>query len=246
MTRGAIIASFCVVSSISVGIPLGNWAIGLPAAAQESSQQSPGEVGSAQDAGNRSRRELPNIDTLLETERKTAQITDQLERITVIIADKKVPMKRFTGFGITVINNSDRIIEVNGEGATVNIGSAEKQCASMSEIETSIDAPDNPKSQPIRTLTSTLEGAISIGAIQAVQDHLNERGSVRDRYGWDEKRRDRLFDRFGKRVLNPGDTTSGVIYFRGAIKEGQASFSIPVSDFYDDKDRAALVVRKAF
>ncbi len=90
-----------------------------------------------------------------------------------------------------------------------------------------------------------LSNAAFVGATLAARDQANQKRAVRGRYGWDEKRREEQSARFTKRVLYPGDTTSGFIYFDSWL-EGEMTISIPVSDFNNDKDAAMLSAKKTF
>lgn len=191
------------------------------------------------------KRRVSNIDLLLDPVKKTGQLSEKVGAITIGAADKLTSLKRFTGVSITVTNQSDRVIEVNGEECTEGAGGTQRKCATIREISTEIDAPDSPQRKPLRDVAQTLTAAATVGAYPALRDQVIDSRSVRGRYGWDEKRRQQRITFFGKRVLYPGDTTSGIIYFPGSFK-GTSSFSIPVSDFYDSTDKTSLSFQKVF
>ncbi len=188
-----------------------------------------------------------NIDLLLEPQKKVMTPLKDIvaDSVHVSISDKTMSLQPFTGIGITVTNNSDRTIEVNGDACSATIGGTTEKCLTMAQIESSIDLPDSPRHKYRKQLAASLEGAAFVGATLAARDQVNQKRAVKERYGWDERRREEQSRRFSKRVLYPGDTTSGFIYFDTWLN-GEMTISIPVTDFNNDKDAAALSAKKAF
>src|SRR5438105_8769831 len=73
-----------------------------------------------------------------------------------------------------------------------------------------IAATTCPANRAIDQAVIATEAFASIGTIPTIHDHKVQKGPVLGRYGCDEKRRLATAQRFGTRILWPGDDTQGI------------------------------------
>ncbi|MBX9720597.1 MAG: hypothetical protein K2X81_04290 [Candidatus Obscuribacterales bacterium] len=163
----------------------------------------------------------------------SSQIAIQAEQI-------PVNLKGMLGVNVKVKNNTDRPLYFLGDEALATTGDAVLSAAHMPEIEDLIPSRDNPKNYGRRSFKATLTAALTVGALQTVEDEITERGPMDGRYGWDNARRIDRQARFAKRVLWPGDSTEGTLFFKTANQLHGASLEMKVSAYYDNSDRASV------
>lgn len=157
------------------------------------------------------------------------------------IEDAGLAARPFVAVMVKVTNQSQATVEVLGDESVVRRAGGDEKCLPMERIEAAIDLPDSPRHKYLKDLSAAVQAATTVGAVPAIKDRAIQRGSVRGRYGHDEKRREKLFSRFGKRVLYPGDSTEGAIFFAGKLPAG-ATIAVPVRDFYYQDNRASLTL----
>lgn len=157
------------------------------------------------------------------------------------IEDAGLAARPFVAVMVKVTNRSQATVEVLGDESVVRRAGGDEKCLPMERIEAAIDLPDSPRHKYLKDLSAAVQAATTVGAAPAIKDRAVQRGSVRGRYGHDEKRREKLFSRFGKRVLYPGDSTEGAIFFAGKLPAG-ATIDVPVRDFYYQDNRASLTL----
>ncbi len=151
-----------------------------------------------------------------------------------------VKLKGLQGITIKVRNNTDRPVYFRGDEAAATIDGARISAAQMPEIEDLIPTRDNPKGYGLRSVVATISAAVTVGAVQTVEDQVTENGPMAGRYGWDNARRIDRQTRFAKRVLWPGDSSEGVIYLKTNKALSGAVVELGVSAYYDASDRAIL------
>jgi hypothetical protein len=149
-------------------------------------------------------------------------------------------LRGLTALRLTVKNNTDRPVSFNANAATATIGSTALKASPMQDLSDRIKQPDNPKGYFERSVENTVTSAISVGVVQAVNGEMRYRRSIADRYGFDNANRMDRLGRFGERVLWPGDSTVGLVYFKTDDLPSGTAIQIPIADFYNNKDNAVM------
>lgn len=152
------------------------------------------------------------------------------------------PVKGLVCIKIIVRNNTDRPLSFEGDQASITLGTLNLAAAPMVEIEKRIKQPDNPHGYAARSLENTVTAAVTVGAVQTVDGQRRLKGPIQQRYGWDNIRRIDRQTLFAKRILWPGDSTEGSLYFVGSSYLSGAALKIPVSAFYDKADKHLITV----
>jgi hypothetical protein len=114
-------------------------------------------------------------------------------------------------------------------------------CLTQANVDSIGKPPTTARAKIATDFKSTVEAALTVGAIPTAQTIIVEHGPILKRYEWDESRREHEESRFGKRLLYPGDKSDGTIYFQDGVSFDQKSLVIPVKSFYDGADQAALM-----
>jgi hypothetical protein len=191
---------------------------------------------------------------------ESAPLADILNQVPGKIEGQDSARGKYQGWKITVANNSDRPLLFDGDAA-VSLsmpGAAPTPCVSMERLaELSVLPEQSPsfKKRLVTDVKATAVAAVTVGWAQTIHDQKQGSGPIvaanGGRYGLDEQRREDQLRRFGKRVLWPGDSTEGVIYFappadtgnrRTSTAAGEApmKISIPVASYYDKADRGVI------
>lgn len=163
--------------------------------------------------------------------------------IEITAKQENPPFKKFSCLKVNVVNKSDRPVIFYGDQAIATASGVRQSCLSMSQIEAPGVLPQTTRHQFKTDLKSTVTAALSIGAVQTVQDQIIAGQSPPQRYGQDEERRFAEVGYFGKRVLWPGDSTDGLVYFQTSSPLRQATVEIPVASYYEKNDKAMITVR---
>jgi hypothetical protein len=160
------------------------------------------------------------------------------------IEDSDLPLEGATapkvkGLMIEVKNRTDRPVLFDGDQATAVIDSCRYTAAPLATVEKWRCRPPSFKNVLKSDLKATASATISIGAVQSIDDEKIDRQPIAQRYGCDEKRRQSELARFGQRVLFPGDSSEGVIYFPTDSSLKGALLTVPLNSFYNSNDRAS-------
>ena len=169
-------------------------------------------------------------------------------RVIAKIESTNQPRGKFQGILVSVQNNSDRPLLFDGDAASTKVAGSSTACIPLSKLEKLSVLPEQSDSFGKRFVTdlkATTSATVTIGWAQALRDQKQGSGPYvgpnGGRYGLDEQRREDKLRRFGKRVLWPGDSTSGVIYF-DQTKTAINDIDLPVSSYYDSADKATMNV----
>jgi len=157
-------------------------------------------------------RNIDNNSALLSENRITAPVS--AEASVKLNISHKIRLGKLYGFVVDVKNESEEALVFDGEHAMATSPTCQFQLASVSDVA-SIPSPRKPFLS--RFLDGTIETAIGaggVGSVAAVTDVVNNAGPVEHRYGPDEARRIDEQSRFGRRVLFPGESSVGVVYFK--------------------------------
>jgi hypothetical protein len=151
---------------------------------------------------------------------------------------------RFVALSVKVENKSDKTLVIDGDRASLSSDDtkvASIACLTQANVDAIGKPPTTAKAKITTDFKSTIEAALTVGAIPTAQTIIVEHGPILKRYEWDESRREHEETRFGKRLLYPGDKSDGTIYFKDGTSFDQKSLVIPVKSFYDGADQAALI-----
>lgn len=136
---------------------------------------------------------------------------------------------------ITVVNSGKRALLLDGDNLVYSNSNGSQTPLAKEQII----SPPSKNTLP----GDTLEVATSIstgGTLPVTVDVINKAKNPGPAfYGRDEKRRDLAEQRFGKRLLFPGETSSGELYFDKATSE-QGQLTIPVFSHPDGADLGKL------
>ena len=164
----------------------------------------------------------------------------------VVLASKQhIKLGGLHGFLVNVHNDTEQTLMFDGDNATANFENMALSSASVADVD-NVAMPNKRLARDVaETSANVVIAAATIGGAAAAKDTINQSGPVAHRYGADEARRIDEQSRFGRRVLLPGESTTGVLYFKKGKGAGSskavasaapASISIPVSPMYDEDD----------
>jgi hypothetical protein len=180
---------------------------------------------------------VPSTDSDKSSEPSLASV---INRAKLSIVGRDVIANGLHGVMIVVANNTDRPLIFNGDEAIATILGAQYSAAPTAQLEPPKSPPDNFKGKLKSDLWATTTAAVTIGAVQTAIDQKRFDGSILGRYEQDEDRRRNEASRFGKRVVWPGDSSEGVLYFSGATNFQDAAVSLPVRALYNNDEQALL------
>lgn len=160
----------------------------------------------------------------------------------VNLGSASVDTTGFRTIQLTVTNRTDRPIVLDGSSAVAIVGGARLNCAPMSKIEPKIPAPDNPAHKYLKDVRSSISAFATVGGLQTLEDKLNDMQEVRKHYGFDEARREELESRFGRRILFPGESTTGTLFLKTKQNLKNATVELPICSLGDKNDSASISV----
>lgn len=154
------------------------------------------------------------------------------------------PSKEMRALRVKVHNRSDEPLIFDGDRSSLvassNLASAVAHCISQNELDAVGRPPTTFKGKFASDLAAVATAAPSVGIVQTLETIKIEHGPIAGRYEWDEARRTHEESRFGRRLVYPGDSTDGNIYFSADTPFEGRLLSIPVKSFYDNSDQAAV------
>lgn len=157
-------------------------------------------------------------------------------KVTVMPEDLKLRGRH--GLRVKVVNNSDRAVLFNGELAGAYLHGTEFKCAELDDLEDLSGSQPNFISKLNHDTAETVAAAVTVGAWPSVEDILKSKSPTLKRFGRDEERRAQDEQKFGQRILWPGDSSTGTIYFASRESLVGAVVKIPARSFFDLKDQA--------
>jgi hypothetical protein len=156
------------------------------------------------------------------------------------IDNNEVILGAMRGLAVEVVNNTDRPLIFWGDKAIATMGGNHLHCAPLIALEEMTNPVLTLKEKVIDDIKATTIAGGSIGGIPTLNDINRQAGPILGRYGGDEDRREDEISRFGKRVVWPGDTTKGVVYFVTKQPLTGSSIDMPVSALYDSTDQSSV------
>lgn len=156
---------------------------------------------------------------------------DQL-REQIRFTSTQTPVSRepdLVGIKIQVQNNSNSPLLFDGDKAVLHV--AGQNIPAIASVEKRITM----KQAFIKETNAAVVAGVTIGAYPTIRDIKNQKGPILKRYGSDEQRRENIAERFGKRILWPGDVSEGLIFVHEGEKIAGASVEMPVGTFPEMK-----------
>jgi hypothetical protein len=147
-----------------------------------------------------------------------------------------VQIDRLRGIVITVTNETNRSLVVNGEKALALLEGKSISVAPVSTVQLVV-APRKKGAKGVEDVTLA---AVTIGVAPTIRDYKENAKPVIERYGPDELRRRVEASRFGRRIIWPNEKSTGVLYFDTPADLSAASVQIPVSTLFDKPDAGVL------
>jgi hypothetical protein len=147
---------------------------------------------------------------------------------------------KLRGVMITVSNETNRPLVIDGDQGTATIGNQSYTCVPVSTIQQAIIPPHKGRKELEEIFTNAIPAAATVGVVPTVRDILQSRKPILQRYGRDELRRKIEYSRFGRRILWTNQKGEGVLYFKTESELKGAKISIPVTTLFDTKDTSIL------
>jgi hypothetical protein len=149
----------------------------------------------------------------------------------VAVTIDKVPIQRgpFVGLAVHLHNGTNSPLMFDGDRARVTVGGQVVTAISDAVLEAATGAPPTARQEA----RIGIANAITVGMASTIQDAKREKGPILPRYGVDQMRREATLERFGTRILFPGDDTQGIVFFKGNCKLDAAQLELPVVTFPD-------------
>lgn len=161
-------------------------------------------------------------------------------RIEITVSPQDIVLRGKHGLKIQVKNNTDRPIIFNGEEATAKLHQNEYKSMNVDQFDELFAESPKFMNKLRRNMSQTAIAAVTVGGAQTAYDAIKSSKPVLKTYGQDEERRQEDQERFGQRILWPGDSSTGVVLFSAEEPLTDAVVSLPVASFFDANDKALV------
>jgi hypothetical protein len=162
---------------------------------------------------------------------KVPEDSQSTSNVTVSVAinveQDYIPIDHIRGLVVKITNQSKHPVLINCDDAKVVL--SPNQVASLRDLELVEDPPLEFKALVKEDAKETLVAGITVGAVPAIDGIKLQHAPILQRYGKDEERRENEMQRFGKRLLWPGEINSGTIFFRTDAPLMGSTLEVPVS-----------------
>jgi len=146
------------------------------------------------------------------------------------------------GIKISVSNETDRPLVIDGEKAQVLVGGKTYTCAPVSAIQQAVLPTPKKGKEFEEFLKAVVPAAITVGAVPTIRDIKDSRRPVLERYGPDEVRRKLEYSRFGRRILWTQQKVEGILYFQAGEPLATGQLLLPATTLFDTADTAMVTV----
>jgi hypothetical protein len=163
-------------------------------------------------------------------------LTAVLSNVEMTISKQEIVLGDYHGLQVHVANGTDRPLLFNGAKAVLRLGDSVAKPVTTRQIDDEVNPYATTKDQVV----AVLKAGVTVGALPTVKDIKMQRGPILQRYGSDEKRREDEQSRFGNRILWPGDSSDGIIYFQTDKSLHGGTLELPVCSLADFQDKTAL------
>jgi hypothetical protein len=195
-------ATILLIACISIGNT-------LPAHCQVANTQSAGDTQGTDST--------PELRGLLPAQPNAApaassNVPDVTGSVTISVERDYIPIDHMRGLVVKVANQSQHPVLVNCDDAKALV--SPRDVASLRDVEKVESPPTGFVAVLLADTKDTLIAGLTVGAAPAINDIRIHQGPILKRYGEDETRRENEMQRFGKRLMWPGETSSGTIFFK--------------------------------
>jgi hypothetical protein len=163
------------------------------------------------------------------------------QSLTLTIERSDISLEKLQGVMVSVINETNRPLVLDGDNAQAIASAATYKCASLVTVQRSVLPDRSGKAMAKGFFTKVVPTALTVGLVPTIEDIQLQKKPIRLRYGPDELRRMAEDSRFGARILWPHQKTNGVVYFDSAENLAGAKIAIPVQTLFDASDKTTLV-----
>jgi hypothetical protein len=157
------------------------------------------------------------------------------------IDGKEIALGYLRGLTVEVKNNTDRPLIFHGGSVRAVISGKTIECASESAVRNIINPVHTPKEKIKTDFVNSVVALGTTGVVPTTKGFEQQSRPVLSRYGTDEQRRENEKSQFSDRIVWPGESTKGVVYFAGDQALTGAEIQMPVSSLYDTSDQASIV-----
>jgi hypothetical protein len=171
------------------------------------------------------------------------KLQDQLAKIPVSFTPGESKLANHKAIMCTVTNNTDHAVVVYGEKAVLVTPHTDARAASQAEIDTIGQPPTHGMRLIASSVGSVALAATTVGMYQTLKGRRKEHKPVLQRYEYDEERRINEAEAFGQRLLYPGESTTGKLYFAVGESLDNAWFLCPVAYFHEEANKAVVRVQ---
>jgi len=171
------------------------------------------------------------------------KLQDQLAKIPVSFTPGESKLANHKAIMCTVTNNTDHAVVVYGEKAVLVTPHADARAAGQAEIDTIGQPPTHGMRLIASSVGSVALAATTVGMYQTLKGKRKEHKPVLQRYEYDEERRIHEAEAFGQRLLYPGESTTGKLYFAVGESLENAWFLCPVAYFHEEANKAVVRVQ---
>lgn len=147
-----------------------------------------------------------------------------LSNVLLSTGPQEVILGPYHGLPVHVKNATDRPLLFNGDAAVIRLGNHSIRPVTIRQIDQLVDPMETVRDDII----ATIKAGVTVGLAPTIRQEEVQRGPILNRYGADELRREDEQSRFGKRIIWPGDTTDGIVYFQTTSSLRGGTFELPV------------------
>jgi hypothetical protein len=168
-------------------------------------------------------------------------LAGQLSSIQITRSPLVFQLHGLYGVEISVHNDTKLAVIVDGEHAVAQIGSIRYPAADREIIDRAALWSGTRTQRAEKSTARILVAGASIGAYQLIRDEWIQSGPVLRRYGKNQVRKEDEAGSFAARIIWPGDTRTGFMYFVGAPSLQGAELQVPVTTLFDPSEQAVLL-----
>jgi hypothetical protein len=184
-------------------------------------------------------------DLLLVNPNKSGQPPQPLQSfvgqtLKISVEHSRINFRKLAGVKITVFNDTNRPLVIDGKEAKAMVGTKTYQNVSLPVLQKKVLPSNSLEANAGRFVTDVVPATVSVGGTPTVEDYIRMEKPIRRRYGSDQRRRTTEAGRFGERILWPHQETQGILYFQTDEDLSQAKIQIPAHTLFDAPDKAIL------
>jgi len=157
--------------------------------------------------------------------------------VSLTIERSDIVFDKLHGVMISVTNNSDKALVIDGDTAKIRVGDKPLDAVPVFAIQRLIIPPHKYSQDMIDLITKVAPAAVTVSAIPTVQDIRRSQKPILERYGRDEVRRKIEFSRFGRRIVWSHQKASGILYFETNDQLAGAKLDLPVNLLFQPSDK---------